>query len=234
MMTMLYFLQKNKRWLLPLLAFGLIAPFTPFLDLTIAHYFYDQGGGRWEPLLSHPALSFCFQYGPIPGQIIAIAALLAFFSSYLFPHCKSWRPHALVLVLTLVVGAGVISYAVFKSHWGRPRPRQVIQFGGQQEFRPFYQPNFFQQPEPSKSFPSGHCTMGFYFFAVVFLGMRLRNKAIFYLGLLFTIFLGLALSFTRMAQGGHFFSDVITSALIMWLTALIIDQVIYERLKGKI
>lgn len=226
---MLQLLQKNKKWLLPILALGLIAPFTPFLDLKIANYFYDQGGGHVEFFISHPLASFFFRYGPIPGLVIASAALLALFSSYLFLSCKSWRPHALVLVLTLSVGAGVVCHSLLKDHWGRPRPRQVIQFGGQQEFRPFYKPNFRHQPEPSKSFPSGHAAMGFYFFAVALIGMRLQKKGVFYLGLVLTIVLGVALSLLRMAQGGHFFSDVLMSALIMWLTALAFDRIVYGR-----
>ena len=68
----------------------------------------------------------------------------------------------------MVVGAGFIVHTALKDHWGRPRPKQIIAFGGEQTFRPFYSPNFFHQPEPSKSFPCGHCTMGFYFFAVAF------------------------------------------------------------------
>ena len=72
--------------------------------------------------------------------------------------------------------------------------------------------------------------MGFYFFTVALIGMRLQKKRVFYLGLVLTIFLGAALSLIRMAQGGHFFSDVLMSALIMWLTALAFDRIVYGRL----
>jgi len=106
----------------------------------------------------------------------------------------------------------------------RPRPKQVIEFGGIQEFRPFYQPNFFHQPEPSKSFTCGHCTMGFYFFALALVVRRLNYRKTFWITLMFAFALGIALSLARIGQGGHFFSDTLISALIMWLTAYACDR----------
>ena len=128
------------------------------------------------------------------------------------------------LLLSLALGAGLIAHTLLKDRWGRPRPRQVAEFGGHQQFRPYYLPNFFHQPEPSKSFPCGHCTMGFYFFAVALVCQRQgwRWGAIFSYFLAF--FLGILLGVTRMAQGGHFFSDILVSALLMWWVASLLDR----------
>ena len=53
----------------------------------------------------------------------------------------------------MIVGAWLIIDFALKDHWGRPRPRQVKEFGGMQEFRPYYgKPNFFHQPEPQNLF----------------------------------------------------------------------------------
>ncbi|MCE2981992.1 MAG: phosphatase PAP2 family protein, partial [Parachlamydia sp.] len=102
--------------------------------------------------------------------------------------------------------------------WGRPRPRQVQAFGGTHPFIPFYQPSF-HALERFKSFPSGHSSMGFYFFSLVFLGRQQRNKKLVQCGWGMALGLGAALSLARIAQGGHFLSDTLFSGLIMWGTA---------------
>lgn len=149
--------------------------------------------------------------------------------SFTFDRFRSWRKPSLLLVFTLSIGAGIIVHAILKDHWGRPRPRQAIEFNGQQEFRPFWKPNFFSQPEPSKSFPCGHCTMGFAFFAFYFLGKRLNKPWVSIIGLSLAFFLGTTLGAVRILQGGHFFSDVLISALILWFTAYFSDQFLYHK-----
>lgn len=198
---------------------GLITPFTPWLDLAISHYFYDGSfqSGFW--------LDFIYNYAIIPAWVMVMMSVILLIGSSWIPKWKTWRGDAAVLVLTLAIGSGLIVHLALKDHWGRPRPKQVIEFGGHQPFRPYYEPNFFHQPEPSKSFPCGHCTMGFYFFALALLGRRYQSRKIYYLGMTLAWGLGLLLGITRIAQGGHFFSDVLISALIMWYIALLLTQI---------
>jgi len=143
---------------------------------------------------------------------------------------KAYRKAAWILVLSLALGAGLIANVILKDHWGRPRPTQIEEFGGTMSFRPFYMPNFSISTlkESKKSFPSGHATMGFYFLSLYFVGKRYDNKLIYFLGILLTVSLGTALGITRLAQGGHFFSDIIATAAIMWYTALILDTIIHK------
>lgn len=213
------FFLEQKVWLWPLLAFILITPFTPYLDLTIALAFYQN-----NQFVEEGFYPFIYKYGIIPAQFVFIIAIAIYLGSFFSAKLKDWRHFALVMILTLAVGAGLITHVLLKDHWGRPRPKQVIEFGGTQPFRPYYQPNFFHQPQPSKSFPCGHCTMGFYFFAVALIGWRLENKSLFYGGLVTALFLGLLLSIARMSQGGHFLSDTLAGALVMWLTAYVFVQ----------
>lgn len=209
------FFMKQKAWLWPVLLLVIIAPFTPHLDLAISNFFYMPN----HRFSSNVFFSFLYQYGLIPAQIVfCVAALMLFLSSF-FKKWKKWHSPALVLVLSLLIGGGLIVHELFKEHWGRPRPKQVIEFGGTQPFRPFYQPNFFNQPEPSKGFSCGHCTMGFYFFSAALVAWRLKYTKSFWVMLIFAFALGIALSFARIAQGGHFFSDTLVSAIVMWLSA---------------
>lgn len=214
--------KRHAGWLVPLILTLLFVPFANRLDLRVSAYFYD-GTFRSDAFLN--ALYF---YGPLLGQITVVAAGVIYFLSFAVRRWKPLRTHALYLVLTLAVGAGLIVHAALKEQWGRPRPRQVIEFGGEQPFRPFYSPNFFNQPEPSKSFPCGHCSMGFYFFAFVFIGRRSKKRWLTVAGWAIAFGLGGLLSYMRIAMGGHFVSDVFFTAIIMWLTAYGIDWLLYE------
>src|SRR5437016_1693982 len=114
----------KNRWVLPLLAFLLIAPFTPQIDLYFALLFYQQGMKSGDFFVSHPFLTFIYNYGVIPAQVVAIGSVIFFIFSYLFRFFKRWRTQALLCLLTMVIGAGFITHTLFKDHWGRPRPKQ--------------------------------------------------------------------------------------------------------------
>ena len=223
---MIAYLIRHRSWIIPLIMLVLITPFSADIDLSLSRYFYT----RQEPtgFRSSAFNDFMFVYGLIPAQLLFISSAILLFMSCFF---KKWRRGyipSLILVLTLIIGAGLIANAILKDHWGRPRPKQVIEFGGNQEFRPFYKPNFFHQIEPSRSFPSGHSTMGFYFFTLAIIGRRLNNRKMFITGIVLAIVLGVALSLTRIEQGGHFFSDTLMSGLIMWWTALICNYCVKD------
>ena len=219
-------LKKHSPWLISFILILLLAPFTPQIDLFFERYFYVDGHFQ-----SNNFLNFMYTFGVLPGWILAVGSLLIFILSYFYPYWKPWRRYVLLPLLTMIVGAGLLVDKSFKEYWGRPRPKQVIEFGGTQQFRPFYKPNFFSQPEPSKSFPSGHSSMGFLFFSAALAGQRLGKRKLYLAGIITTLFLGILLGYARMAQGGHFFSDIIFSAAIMGWTALFFDWLIFESLK---
>jgi membrane-associated phospholipid phosphatase len=47
--------------------------------------------------------------------------------------------------------------------------------------------------------------------------------------MLVAILLGGLLGWIRMAQGGHYFSDIVVSCLIMWLSAAVLDTFFANR-----
>lgn len=199
--------------IIPILLWIAFTPWSAWLDIKISHTFYEHAS-----FVSHPFWDWLFIYGLWPAWLIVGLALVGFTLSF-FTSFLSWRKPCLFLLLTFALGVGLIIHAGLKDHWGRPRPRQVTEFGGQQAFRPYYQPNLENQPEPSKSFACGHASMGFYFFAVALLGNVYHSRHLYWLGMGLAWGLGSLLSLARIAQGGHFLSDTIASALIMWLTA---------------
>lgn len=216
-------MNKHLPWLIPALLWLAVIPFTPYLDMTIEGYFYRDGA-----FPNPPFFAWLYQYGVYPANAVALGAAGVFLFSFFFDKIKSMRRTSLYLVLIMAIGPGLIVNAALKDHWGQPRPRQVIEFGGSQEYRPIWRPNF-SPPEPSKAFPCGHCAMGFYFFAPAIAAYRLRRKGVAVFTLIFALCLGGALSIARMEQGGHFFSGIITSALILWLTAYFLAPIIKDK-----
>lgn len=227
-MSIKYLINRNlifKKWVSnrallwqifgPILLMLMFTPQSAEWDRAVTDFFYREGHFQ-----SNSFFDAIYTYGLLPAWILAGGAICLLIGSFTFPLLKKWRSIAIFLLSTLAVGPGILVHAVLKDHWGRPRPRQVLEYGGQQPFRPYYQPNFFKQPEPSKSFPCGHCSMGFYFFALALIGKRYQKKHLYYLGFILAFGLGGLLSFARIAQGGHFLSDTLGTALVVWLTSV--------------
>ena len=123
---------------------------------------------------------------------------------------------ALFVVALLALGPGLLVNTVFKDHWGRPRPADIVQFGGTETYRSFWHPG---SPEQGRSFPSGHAAVGFFLMAPFFV---LRRKAPGWArrALLAGILYGLTMGLGRMIQGGHFLTDVIWSGCMVYFSGL--------------
>lgn len=219
----LFFTSFFKGILLPILLWIVFTPWSAELDLKVTHAFYKDG-----IFAAHPFWNWIYVYGIWPAWLLTGLAFIGFSLSFIKSY-RAWRTSCLYLLLTFNIGCGVVIHAILKDHWGRPRPRQVIEFGGWQSFRPYYQPNISHQTESLKSFASGHASLGYYFFALAFLGAIHHLRFIYWLGLGLAWSLGILLSIGRIAQGGHFLSDTLASALIMWLTAWGLAYILFAK-----
>jgi lipid A 4'-phosphatase len=183
-------------------------------DIAIETLFYTPGTG-WTQGNGEP-WTFLYRYGNIPAFVIgglgAIAFLLSFFSAKFRPDRKA----GLFIVVFLVLGPGLIVNTLFKDYWGRPRPSEIVNFGGTETYRPFWSPG---APGLGRSFPSGHAAIGFFIMAPFFV---LRRKATGWArrALAAGILYGMLMGLTRMIQGGHFLTDVIWSGCMVYLTGL--------------
>lgn len=200
----------------PLLIWLLFTPFANYLDLTISRYFFEEG--QFSLSYFYEAI---YHYGIWPLWMTIGFASLGLCYAFWYSN-QQMKKICFYLLATLAIGAGLFVHLLLKDQWGRPRPRQLIEFGGNQEFSPYYSPHFNNPYGPSKSFSCGHCSAGFYFFSLAFVGLFIRSKKLFWLGMGLAFILGGALSLTRIAQGGHFLSDTLASMLIMWLSAWIL------------
>jgi len=151
-------------------------------------------------------------YNIVPFIVVTIivVATTGFFVRYKFYfHASTIKRITLVTLLSLALGPGLIANVLLKDHWGRPRPYQVLRDG--KIFRPVYQPNFTAAKD--NSFPSGHATIGF-FLGVPLLALRRRK-----LGVAVAIIAGSIIGLVRILQGGHYFSDVVFSGIVVWIVA---------------
>jgi lipid A 4'-phosphatase len=224
-------MPRYLKLLLPLIIFALLSPFLSFIDMKVAHFFYVPAS---DPLMKghffeNGLTSFLYTYGEQIGFFVGAIATAIFLLSFVLTQIKTWRRGALVMILTLVLGAGLLINSVLKEYWGRPRPKQVEAFGGHLAFRPFYSPNFDPKREPQKSFPSGHVAIGFYYLSLCVVAKRYNNYPLFILGIVLTVVFGGGLFFSRVAQGGHFVTDALCSILIMWYAALFADFLVYRK-----
>ncbi len=178
-------------------------------DLAVAGHFYAPGV-HW-PLAGAGWVKLGYRFGVLPAHIMGWGALGCFIASF---WRAAWRPQqrALLLIfLCILLGPGLVVNVIFKDHWGRPRPNDLVQFGGKDTFLPVGTPG-----HDGGSFPSGHASMGFALMAPYFVLRRRRARAAFAwlaLGLAGGLFIGLA----RIAGGGHFASDVLWAGGMVYL-----------------
>jgi len=168
-------------------------------------------------------LDFIYKWGTTPGWILFALGLAGCFT-------KKFRRDGIFLVLVLAIGAGFITHVVLKEGWPRPRPKQVVEFGGSAKFQPLYA---WRSKGPFRSLACGHATTGYYFLTLIPLGRKWKKNSFIVIGILCTLIFGSVLSYARIAQGGHFFSDTLVSLFVMGATAYFLTPILYERANAK-
>lgn len=183
-------------------------------DLAAAAFFYAPGSG-WTHGGEEPWV-FLYRYGNIPALALGAMAAVVFVLGFFVERLRRERAAALFVVAFLALGPGLIVNTAFKDHWGRPRPADVVQFGGTEVYRPFWSPG---EAGQGRSFPSGHAAVGFFLMAPYFVLRRRapgRARKALAAGILYGGLMGLG----RMIQGGHFLTDVIWSGALVYLAGL--------------
>jgi membrane-associated PAP2 superfamily phosphatase len=179
-------------------------------DLTVAHFFYAPVTGAKHWFLDDFPLWKLFFYDGVPylAALVLVGGLLIIVLSTVLLRWYRLRLSAAYVLLVFLLGPGLLVNSVFKDHWGRARPVQVVELGGAQAYTP---PVYFVSDGHGRSFPSGHSSIGFAFIAFWFL-WRKRKPGWARAALAVTLLFGCTIGLTRMAAGGHFLSDVMWSA----------------------
>ena len=216
-----YRIQKinvlNDSWLYCfLIIFFLIAVMLtvgPSFDLFLSELFYK--GEKQFILQSYYSLTFVFRDVLLPLLLVYILILPAI--SKLIPIKKLYfkfeflHKH-LYFIWSAFVFNTIVIY-LLKNLWGRGRPGDILELGGEERFSPWYKIS--DACSSNCSFVSGDAAVGF---AMILLFLVSKNYKFFYLSIVFGCLIGLI----RIAEGGHFLSDVVFSGLIVFCLSLVL------------
>jgi membrane-associated PAP2 superfamily phosphatase len=184
------------------------------LDIEAARWFHHPSLADPWPVASQPVWHVFYRSAPWVTGSLAVAGAVLLVAGLVRGKSRRFRLLGIFLLLCVAVGPGLIVNGILKDHWGRPRPRQIAEFGGRLE----YVPPLLPARTHGKSFPCGHCSVG-YLYAAGWWVWRRRHPRRAAGSLAAGTALGTLLGFGRMAAGGHFLSDVLWSGLIAFGTA---------------
>lgn len=211
------------------LIFLLLASFVvwPEMDLAVSGLFAGPEQGFF---LRHNSILIGLGKTAFYGaRLLALLFAVCAFASVVFKRAvgglraKSW----LFLLLCLLVGPGLLANVVFKDHWGRARPREIVAFGGVKTFTPALL--FSDQCKRNCSFVSGDGAFGFFLPSLAYVVAPRRRRALFWgcMGL------GAVFSGARIMLGAHFLSDVLYAAVIVLATSAALHALLFGRAETK-
>jgi membrane-associated PAP2 superfamily phosphatase len=189
----------------------LLLALRPEWELALSARFHDPAAGwffnerRWVQLVD--------KWATLPALLLAIAGLLTGLGAWFWAALRPYRTIGWFLGLSMILGPGLLINSAFKEHFHRPRPRQLVEFGGEAQF---HQLGELGSGGKGKSFPSGHASMG-YFLAAPYLFLRQRRRHLATGFVLLGALAGLGIGMVRVMQGAHFLGDVIASGLMVWI-----------------
>lgn len=191
---------------------ALLAPLVmvPQIDLAVSAWFFDP---QSQSFLLRQAPFHDWVRKDMPPILFGLTALLIpvwLAGVWLKKVLFGISGRAILFLLTsLALGPGLIVNTLLKDFWGRPRPSTLREFGGTN----FYVPPLMisDQCERNCSFSSGHAALGFWVVAFALLAPPHRRPWAMAAALAF----GIVVGYVRIAQGGHFLSDVVFSAVIV-------------------
>jgi membrane-associated PAP2 superfamily phosphatase len=129
---------------------------------------------------------------------------------------------ALFLILTMALGPGVLTNLILKEHWGRARPIDITELGGDFRFTPWWDPR--GNCPNNCSYVAGEPSGAFWTLAPAALAPPQWRALAYGAALTF----GAAVGLLRIAGGGHFFTDVVFSGVFTFLVIWAIHGLLYR------
>jgi membrane-associated PAP2 superfamily phosphatase len=212
---------------------GLVFAIDPKLDLELAGLFFDPiVRGFWASI--DPVMMGLRDLARLIVTLLVAPAIVAILGKLVLPRRPMLMPGraAVLMIVTLALAPGLLANIVLKQHWGRPRPVDVTEFGGQQHFVPWWDPR--GDCPDNCSFVAGEPSGAFWTLAPAALlppAWRAPASAA-------ALAFGAGIGLVRMAGGGHFFTDVVFAGfftfLIIWLTHGLIYRWRLTRLSDRV
>lgn len=206
---------------LTLLVFGL----WPGIDLAVSGYFHDATG---FPIRQNAVVEFIRNQIWNGTLVMTFVAMVLLAMSY-WRKTDGWFWGYILAVF--VAGPGLVVNQGFKAFWGRARPTQITEFGGEAHFSAAWQIS--DQCAKNCSFVSGEgAGTTALTIALLLILYRFRHRLAPWL---YRAGQGLALlmlafvAWQRVAAGGHFTSDVLLSILMVSLIAAVLARLMLPR-----
>ena len=191
------------------------------LDLWVSDLFFRPAdpAGSWP--LEHLLVSRIVYEGT---NYISVLVFLVSMTILLGPFREIKKRYAGMILVCFLLGPGILVNAVFKDHWGRHRPHEIERFGGDHYFMPIGEGRW---GIGGHSFPSGHASVGFCFFAFYF-ALLAHNRKWANRFLAGSIILGFGIGFTRIMGGKHFVSDVVFAGFFSFLACWFTYHILFR------
>ncbi len=185
----------------------------PTFDLFLSGLFYK--GDKQFVLQSYYTLTFIIRDVLLPILLIyilifpVISKLISIKKPYF--NYEFWRKDFFFIWSTFALNTAVIY--LLKNLWGRGRPGDILQFDGSGNFSPWY--NISEACSENCSFVSGDAAVGFSLILLFFVSKNLKF-------LYLSVFFGLLFGMVRVAEGGHFLSDIVFSGIIVFSLSFVV------------
>jgi lipid A 4'-phosphatase len=205
---------------------GLALGLFPEIDLWVAQAAYDaiDANDSLFTLALSPTVLTLRKIGSWVEILLIAPVVLSVIIKLFLPRSKmliSGRS-VVFLIATLVLAPGLLVNVVLKDHWGRPRPGHILQFGGDQHFVAWWNPN--GECQKNCSFVSGEASSAFWTIAAAAIAPPAYRTFAYGAALIF----GITISLLRLMMGGHFLSDTIFAGVFSFLTIWLMYALIYR------
>lgn len=187
----------------------------PNIDLAVARLFAAPSAPRF-PMAVNAVAASLRDHGMVAGVVCAGCVVLALLR-YLPVRVAAY------LTTAYLLGPGLLVNVILKSHWGRPRPGDVVEFGGTLPFVNWWDPG---GACPSNcSFISGEAAAAAWLFGPAMLAPpQWRPLAMSFAAAFFVL-----TSALRLAAGGHFLTDVVIAGLSSVLVLLALRPLFFPK-----
>lgn len=193
-------------------AVGVLFAIYPRLDVDISALFYNRQNNMFD-VNAQPWVKHSRDAARWLITLILAPACLAIIGKLIMPKRRMLigSRAALLLIITMALGPGVLTNLVLKDHWGRARPIDITELGGTFHFTPWWDPR--GQCPNNCSFVAGEPSGAFWTLAPAALAPP-QWRVVAYGG---ALVFGAAVGLLRIAGGAHFFTDVAFAGVLMFL-----------------
>jgi lipid A 4'-phosphatase len=201
---------------------GLVFAVFPQWDIAVTRLFYEAGTGFG--FSTDETLKLVRDASMTVVGLLVAPALAALVIKLIQPARPMLVPGraSVFLIITLLLGPLLASNILLKDYWGRPRPRDIVTFGGTSTFVPWWDPR--GSCPDNCSFVAGEASGAFWTLAPAALAPPQWRPLAYGAALAF----GAAVGFLRIGFGGHFVSDVVFAGVITFLIIWLVHGVLYR------